>query len=179
MTDDIELTDDEQSGESRAHPEHPDFGPSPSWKCHHCGAAGVDGAGMNQASHVTPELLYLRPHCESCLPAPAGSMDLKTEPWRAFLRESGQRLGSLRTAVDDGLVSAEETYLLQCPVCGQSHTEGHGPFLPVYAISTDHDESVCGPCAGTVSEAVIAEAYRRRAEGLTPGWAQAGPAGAS
>lgn len=155
----------------------------PTWRCHRCGRTGEDEDGMNAATHVIghpedpewvpdTEWVYLRPHCDSCLPKPPGRERMAAPEWRAYHRATGKYTYALRQAVDDGAVQAKTAYRIRCPVCGREHTEGHGPYLPVYSPDTDRDESVCGPCYDTVPLDELAEAYRRRAQGQTPYWAK-------
>ncbi|MFC8723734.1 hypothetical protein [Streptomyces bacillaris] len=152
--------------------EHPEPEPAPSWKCHGCGHTGTDEPGMNEATHITPESVYLRPHCGTCLPAPPGRQDPTNPTWRAFHKNRGRHLTALQNAADNGTVDARTVGRTQCPVCGQTRTDGRGPDTPtVYAVTADQDESTCGPCLDQTPQADITDAYRRRATGAHPAWA--------
>ncbi|CAM5428503.1 MULTISPECIES: hypothetical protein [Streptomyces] len=153
-------------------PEYEDVEPEPSWKCHHCAAVGLDEIGMNAAEYVNDDApVYLRPHCEACLPTPAGRQAPGEARWQTFYRASGERSKALRDAVENGTLPATAADLIQCPVCGDSFTAGRIGLNLIYAVAADCDESTCARCLDIASPAGIAEAYRRRAAGATPSWA--------
>ncbi|KOT49933.1 MULTISPECIES: hypothetical protein [Streptomyces] len=153
-------------------PEYEDADPQPSWRCHHCGAAGLDEIGMNAAEYVDEDsLVYVRPYCEDCLPTPPGRHAPGTEQWQTYYRAGGERSKALRDTVENGTVSATAAYLIPCPVCGASFTAGRIGLDLVYAAAAGRDESTCLTCLETVPPAEIAEAYRRRAVGAPPSWA--------
>ncbi|MEU7323376.1 hypothetical protein ABZ682_22915 [Streptomyces griseoviridis] len=132
------------------------------WRCHNCAATGTDADGLTAATHISTDTpcvrTYLRPHCPNCL-------------------SPGQSEGALelvlRAAVDAGEVRAAVTYGVPCPVCGTRVAEDLATWRPVYAVAADQDESVCLACDERVPAAVVTEAYRRRARGLSPMWATA------
>jgi hypothetical protein len=144
--------------------------PGPRWRCHHCGATGQDAASMAAATHVTEDRTYLRPYCDACLPSPPGRHTPVAPQWQEFYRTGASREQALEKAVEDGAVQASAVQVTQCPVCGTRVVDGMVGARPVYAVAADQDEAACVPCVETVSEAVIADAYQRRATGAPAAW---------
>lgn len=150
-----------------AHLELPDPEPELIWKCHQCGTTGTDDASINQATHVTEDRVYLRPHCDGCLPAPSGQMPMPvTGEWQNYNRASQLLSAELSRLVEDCAVHASTAHKIPCPVCGLLVVEDLSTYRPVYAVEADRDESECLNCLESRSGAEIADARRRRAQGI-------------
>ncbi|MFF9309936.1 hypothetical protein ACF1BS_03405 [Streptomyces sp. NPDC014748] len=151
----------------------PEPDPEEYWLCTGCGARGDDMAGMRAACYVTTgtDNVFLRGHCESCLPKPAGSWYATTPvtaEWRAYLDAAHERKKKLERWAEGRPVVVTTVHLLPCPVCGEPTPWELTDQRLVYAVSADRDEAVCLDCAATHPHSVLEEVRRSRAEGRLP-----------